>query len=432
MPRSLPPALLPAGHGAEWRRALASISNTKAAAVQQQQRQQQEPAATKQADKQGTKRRAAAPPAGSSADEAAAAAAAGPSRSRPTSAAAAAKQRHQSAGAEAAGTSRRVAAPKPHQPHITVARRSGPAHLAAVAHVLLPHAHVHEQHAACCCILVTTLPACCCFASHPPQPASATSQPSLPPPCIPPPSSPRLHSSLRAHPPAHKTSEQLELERVEREKAEAAALRRRNAAAVKAVLAPPPPPVAHSSKPLTEPVGVELCTSKRPRLHGMETRSMVGGRRAVKGSRGGAGGRRGSGSGYRMARWVAEVLHSWPLMRMARATPAAAKCPPGAALPASLQASPYKSTAEQIAAGEGRVPAKTRLGDKGKAAAASDQQQQQQQPQAGRGHHGALTVPHSPRFATKQRVRPPRFKPREVVEAEEMAAMPKFKARPVK
>lgn len=60
---------------------------------------------------------------------------------------------------------------------------------------------------------------------------------------------------------------------MQREKEEAAALRRRNAAAVKQVLAPPPPPVAHSSKPLTEPVGVELFTSKRPRLHGMATRS---------------------------------------------------------------------------------------------------------------------------------------------------------------
>ena len=68
---------------------------------------------------------------------------------------------------------------------------------------------------------------------------------------------------------------------MEREKAEAAALRRKNAAAVKAVLAPPPPPVAHSSKPLTEPVGVELCTSKRHRVHGMETRSMVGGVRGL-------------------------------------------------------------------------------------------------------------------------------------------------------
>jgi hypothetical protein len=44
----------------------------------------------------------------------------------------------------------------------------------------------------------------------------------------------------------------------------------------------------------------------------------------------------------------------------------------------------------------------------------------------------SLTVPMSPQFATKRRVRPARFKPREEVEAEEMAAMPKFKARPVK
>ena len=94
-----------------------------------------------------------------------------------------------------------------------------------------------------------------------------------------------------------------------------------------------------------------------------------------------------------------------------------------------MQASPFKSAAEQIAAFEGRVAAKSRLADKGKAAAAANQQQQQQH---ARGQQGALTVPHSPRFATKQRVRPPRFKPREVVEAEEMAAMPKFKARPVK
>lgn len=95
--------------------------------------------------------------------------------------------------------------------------------------------------------------------------------------------SPRLHSSLRSYPAAHKTSEQLELERVEREKAEAAALRRKNAAAVKAVLAPPAPPVAHSSKPLTEPVGMELSTTMRHRVHGMETRSMVGAFRAAQG-----------------------------------------------------------------------------------------------------------------------------------------------------
>ena len=45
---------------------------------------------------------------------------------------------------------------------------------------------------------------------------------------------------------------------------------------------------------------------------------------------------------------------------------------------------------------------------------------------------GGLTVPLSPQFATKRRVRPARFKPREEVEAEQMAAMPKFKARPLK
>lgn len=113
----------PAGKGAEWRRALASISNTKA----QQQAQQPHAAAPKPAAKQGTKRRAAAEPtAGNGGGEGAAAAAAG-TGSRPTSAAAGtASKRHQATGGQADGTSRRVAAPKPHHPHTTVARRSGP------------------------------------------------------------------------------------------------------------------------------------------------------------------------------------------------------------------------------------------------------------------------------------------------------------------
>jgi hypothetical protein len=38
----------------------------------------------------------------------------------------------------------------------------------------------------------------------------------------------------------------------------------------------------------------------------------------------------------------------------------------------------------------------------------------------------------SPKLVTKKRTRPTRFKPREVLEEEEMAAMPKFKARPLK
>lgn len=45
---------------------------------------------------------------------------------------------------------------------------------------------------------------------------------------------------------------------------------------------------------------------------------------------------------------------------------------------------------------------------------------------------GCPALLQSPSFQTRQRVRPARFKPREEVEAEEMAAMPQFKARPVK
>ena len=119
----LPPSPL-AGKGAEWRRALASISNTKTQQGQQQQgqqqgqQQQQLAAASKPAAKQGTKRRAAAEPAGGSSGSGAAAAAAAGAVSRPASAAA-------PAVAQADGSSRRVAAPKPHHTHTTVARRSG-------------------------------------------------------------------------------------------------------------------------------------------------------------------------------------------------------------------------------------------------------------------------------------------------------------------
>lgn len=88
--------------------------------------------------------------------------------------------------------------------------------------------------------------------------------------------------------------------------------------------------------------------------------------------------------------------------------------------------------AEQIAAFEGRLPGKSKPGNSS-GTAAPPQPPPPQQRQQHSGHHGAtLTVPLSPQFATKKRVRPPRFKPRELVEAEEMAAMPKFKARPVK
>lgn len=85
----------------------------------------------------------------------------------------------------------------------------------------------------------------------------------------------RLHSRPRSTARHEKTSEQEELERVQLEKQAAAALKRRNAEAVKHVRQPPAPAVAHSNRPLTEPQPLELCTSKRRRMHGMETRSMV-------------------------------------------------------------------------------------------------------------------------------------------------------------
>jgi hypothetical protein len=84
------------------------------------------------------------------------------------------------------------------------------------------------------------------------------------------------------------------------------------------------------------------------------------------------------------------------------------------------------------------MPGKSRLGEgSSSAAAAAAAAAAVPAPSAPRHHHqqhgmGGLTVPLSPQLATKRRVRPARFKPREEVEAEQMAAMPKFKARPLK
>lgn len=163
--------------------------------------------------------------------------------------------------------------------------------------------------------------------------------------------SPHLRARLRSCGHEVKSSEELEVERLQQEKEEAARLRKRNAEAVKAVLQPPPPPAVHSTKPLTKPVGVELRTAKRQRQHSMATRSTAGG--------------------------------------------------DGAEMPA-----PDDS---QAAAAQAK-PANTA---------------------AGPAATGPLTMPKSPKFETKRRARPPRFKPREVVEEEEMAAMPKFRARPM-
>ncbi|KFM23344.1 hypothetical protein F751_1040 [Auxenochlorella protothecoides] len=93
-------------------------------------------------------------------------------------------------------------------------------------------------------------------------------------------------------------------------------------------------------------------------------------------------------------------------------------------------ASPWRSRAERIAEFEGRQPARsshaaarTRAG--GRAGPAKRPRNEGAETGAGSG----LTLPRSPALATRKRARPPRFKPREEVEAEEMAAMPPFRAR---
>ena len=185
-------------------------------------------------------------------------------------------------------------------------------------------------------------------------------------PLSPPKNGPCSSQDAPGRPLEHKTSEQLELERLERERQQAAQLRRQNAAALQSVLQQPAPPPAHSSKPLTQPVGLELRTSKRQRVHGMETRSMG----------------------------------------------------------PDAEDTVWRSLAEQVATYDFRAP--SLQGGKSSAAAAPGATTRPQH-----GQNMELTLPKSPSFATAKRSRAPRFKPREVVEEEMMAAMPKFRARPV-
>ena len=86
--------------------------------------------------------------------------------------------------------------------------------------------------------------------------------------------------------------------------------------------------------------------------------------------------------------------------------------------------SPWRSRAEQIAEFEGRLQTRPRRAN---AAHAGAQDSQAAGPDRA---PGSLTLPHSPALQTRKRTRPARFKSREEVEAEEMAAMPPFKARP--
>lgn len=155
--------------------------------------------------------------------------------------------------------------------------------------------------------------------------------------------------------------------------------------------AQPPKPVCRSNMLQTETFALEGALRKRSRVHTMETRSMVS--------------------------------HSVnvPCAFTSRQAPSQV-------MGQRLQASPFRSMAEQIAVFEGRLPGRSRwaLGGTAASTAASAPGH------PGPGTTAALTVPVSPKFETKKRVRAPRFKPRDVVEAEEMASMPKFKARPVK
>lgn len=172
-----------------------------------------------------------------------------------------------------------------------------------------------------------------------------------------------------------KTSEQLELEEIERAKKEAAALRRRNNRTMAATAAPPASRAAASKstvatgapkrRALTEPKEPRLRTAKRQRLHTMSTRSML----------------------------------------------------------TTSQPSPWKSTAQHVAAFSSRGPSAIPAPRKPRSAANTA---------TARGNRRQrLTMPKTPKFRTTTRARPSRFKPSEEMEAEEAAAHRRFKARPV-
>jgi hypothetical protein len=165
-----------------------------------------------------------------------------------------------------------------------------------------------------------------------------------------------------------KTTEELEMEQVEKAKKEAAALRRRNARSVGPALqgrtAGPARPAP--KRPPTEPVReFNLRTAKRQRVHGMETRHQ--------------------NHGGLSSAMVA-----------------------GVAAP-----SPWKSTAQRVA--EFTTGVATRQMNQRQRPAPRGRQQQQR----GRAE---LTVPRTPRFATKTRARAPRFKPTEEEDAAKAVA----------
>jgi hypothetical protein len=183
--------------------------------------------------------------------------------------------------------------------------------------------------------------------------------------------SPFLRSKHRSatHLKQAKTTEELELEKVEKAKKEAAALRRRNARTVGPALqgrtaaAPRPAP----KRPPTEPIVTKefnLRTAKRQRLHGMETRHQN---------------------------------------------------PSGNASSSAAAPSPWKSTAQRVA--EFTTGVSTRQNNQRQRPVPRGARQQQQQ----RGR-AELTVPRTPRFATKTRARASRFKPTEEEEAAKAVA----------
>ncbi|KAG7669501.1 hypothetical protein Ndes2526B_g05838 [Nannochloris sp. 'desiccata'] len=175
--------------------------------------------------------------------------------------------------------------------------------------------------------------------------------------------SPFLRSKQRSvtHRQQSKATEELEMEQIVKAKKEAAALRRRNARSVGPALqgrtAAPSRPAP--KRPITEPSKeFNLRTAKRQRVHGMETRH-----------------------------------HNQP----SALSTAAAGAP-----------SPWKSTAQRVA--EFTTGVATRQANQRQRLASRGGGQQQR----GRAE---LTVPRTPRFATKSRARAPRFKPTEEAEA---------------
>lgn len=189
-----------------------------------------------------------------------------------------------------------------------------------------------------------------------------------------------------------KSTEQLELECIQKEKVTEARLRQRNAVTLKSAMAPPPPPPQnHNKKQLyTVPEGIQLATAARQRVLSIMASSSLS-----------------SGRSH----------HHTVIMKeedvRAAVEEEAIKAFISAPFNTDMFVTRRSDYYHQNEAGRKRKRAESGRGGGGGTTLQNTQQQQQ---------HQGLTLAKSPNFATKRRARPSRFKPTEQQAFEEMEA----------